>query len=437
MIDFIVNEVLDMDLKKILNSLENCPCGRKHTIATELVEIGSGVSGRVGEILAGAGFPKSLLLVSDRNALAAASGVVESLESAGFSLKKLIYDNMMYAKIEQVREVEALCEDVEGVISVGTGSVNDICRVASYRRGKKFCIFATAPSMDGFASDTAPIVENNFKNSYFVEQPSVILADTAVLAKAPVELKAAGFGDMIAKYIGILDWRIANLLIDEYYCPAIADITMQGVNKIVALADKVRGEDEEAAGSIMEGLILSGIGMKLAKCSRPASGAEHVVSHYWECYKLARGIWPEFHGKKVGVASVLINRIYHNIADRVVDIDPIPDPTDWDEVKAAFDPSQLEDLMKLNTPTITDKVDPARLKRIWPEVRRLIKEILPTDEEMMRMMKAAGAVTEPADVHVSDELLEKGLKYHSYMRYRILLTRLLPMMQLDIMDFVK
>lgn len=426
-----------MDLKKILHSLENCPCGREHKIATDLVEIGHGVAKRCGEILAGAGFPKNVLLVSDKNALGAAEGVVESLESAGFTLKKLVYNNMIYAKIEQVREVKALCGDVDAVISVGTGSVNDICRVAAFETGKKFCIFATAPSMDGFASDTAPIVENNFKNSYFVEQPSVILADTAVLAKSPVELKAAGFGDMVAKYIGILDWRISNLLIDEYYCPAIADITMQGVNKIVALADKVKGEDEEAAGSIMEGLILSGIGMKLAKSSRPASGAEHVVSHYWECYKLARGIWPEFHGKKVGVASVLINRIYHNIADRVLDIDPIADPTDWDEVKAAFDETQHADLMKLNTPTITDKVDPTRLKEKWQEIRALIKEVLPSDAEMMRMMEAAGAVTDPADVHISKELLEKGLKYHSYMRYRVLLTRLLPMMQLNVMDFVE
>ena len=343
---------------------------------------------------------------------------------------------MMYAKVEQVNELKALCSDIDGIISVGTGSLNDICRVTAFDMKKRFCIFATAPSMDGFASDTAPIIENNFKNSWKAEQPEVIIADTKILAKAPVELKAAGFGDMVAKYIGILDWKIANLLIDEYYCPAVADITMQGLNKVVALADKVTEEDEAAAGSIMEGLVLSGIGMKLAMSSRPASGAEHVVSHFWECYKLARGIWPEFHGKKVGVASVLINRIYRNIADRVETVDPIADPTDWDDVRAQFSPEQIPELMKLNTPTITDKIDTARLKECWPEIRRLIKEILPTDEELMSMMKAAGAVTEPEDVHISPELLVTGLRYHSYMRYRVLLTRLLPMLQLDIMDFL-
>ncbi len=426
-----------MDLKKILHSLENCPCGRKHTFVTEVAEIGHGVKERAGKILADAGFPKKVLIVSDDNAMRAADGLLPVLEAAGFEMKKLVYKNMMYAKIEQVREVEALLGDVDGVIAVGTGSVDDICRVASFNKKKKFAIFATAPSMDGFASDSAPIIENNFKTSVYVEQPMAILADTEILAKAPTELKAAGFGDMVAKYIGIFDWRLSHMLTDEYYCPAVAEITMQGVNKIMALADKVTGEDEEAAGNIMEGLILSGLGMKLAGCSRPASGAEHVVSHYWECYKLARGIWPEFHGKKVGVATVLINRIYHNIADRVPEIDPIPDPTDMEEVKAAFDPSQVDEVVRLNTPSITADIDLARLKRIWPDVRKMINEILPSDEELMRLMKAAGAVTEPADVHVTPELAEKGLKYHSYMRKRILLTRLLPMMQLDIMDFVK
>lgn len=426
-----------MDLKKILHSLENCPCGRKHTFVTEVAEIGHGVKERAGKILANAGFPKKVLIVSDDNAMRAADGLLPVLEAAGFEMKKLVYKNMMYAKIEQVREVEALLGDVDGVIAVGTGSVDDICRVASFNKKKKFAIFATAPSMDGFASDSAPIIENNFKTSVYVEQPMAILADTEILAKAPTELKAAGFGDMVAKYIGIFDWRLSHMLTDEYYCPAVAEITMQGVNKIMALADKVTGEDEEAAGNIMEGLILSGLGMKLAGCSRPASGAEHVVSHYWECYKLARGIWPEFHGKKVGVATVLINRIYHNIADRVPEIDPIPDPTDMEEVKAAFDPSQVDEVVRLNTPAITADIDLARLKRIWPDVRKMINEILPSDEELMRLMKAAGAVTEPADVHVTPELMEKGLKYHSYMRKRILLTRLLPMMQLDIMDFVK
>lgn len=426
-----------MDLQRILHSLENCPCGKKHTFATRTVEIESGLTKKAGGILARENFPKKVLVVSDEAAMRAADGVLDSLTAAGFELKKLIFSDMRYARVEQVREVEALLGDVDGVVAVGTGSVDDLCRVSAFEKGKRLCLFATAPSMDGFASDTAPIIENNFKTSWYVEQPEIILADTDVLAAAPGELKAAGFGDMVAKYVGVLEWRISNLLTDEYYCPAVADLTMQGVQKVISMADRVQKNDKEAAGSIMEGLILSGLGMKLAGCSRPASGAEHVLSHYWECYKIARGIWPEFHGKKVGVTTVLVSRIYHNIADRVESIDPVPDPTDWEQVKANFDPSQVPDVVKLNTPTITEGLDLARFKASWPEIRRLIRETLPTNEQLLCYMKAAGAVTEPAEVHVSPELVARGLRYHAYMRHRIYLTRLLPLIGLDPVDFIE
>lgn len=426
-----------MDLSKILKSLENCPCGKKHTFATEVVEIGHNVTERTGEILAKANFPKDILLVADNTTLGVSAGILESLMGAGFHVKKLIYENMKYARIEQVREIEALLGDVDGLISVGTGSLNDICRVASFRQKKKFCIFATAPSMDGFASDTAPILENNFKASFSAEQPHVILADTRILAESPAELKSSGFGDMVAKYIGIVDWKISNILTGEYYCDAIANLTLQATDKCFALADQITANSEEAAGAVMEALVLSGLAMKLAGCSRPASGAEHVVSHYLECYKVVRGIWPEYHGKKVGVATVLINKAYRKIADTVTEVNPVKDPFDLDEVLKHYDPQLHADVKKLNTPTITDKIDPAVLKEKWQEIREIIWKYLPEDDVLMAKMKAAGAATTIEEVHVSEDLLKEALHYHAYMRYRVLLTRLMPMLGLDILDFIK
>lgn len=426
-----------MDLQKVLDNLKNCPCGKTHTFDTKVVEIGSGITERAGEILANAGFPKKLLVVGDDNTMRVSEGLLDSLASAGFDVaKKLIYRDMKYARVEQVREVELLAREVDGIISVGTGSLNDICRVASFELDKKFCIFATAPSMDGFASDTAPIIENEFKNSWQARQPMVILADTKILAKAPAELKSAGFGDMVAKYLGILEWRIANLVIDEYYCPAVAQITLDALEKCCSLADKVTADDEESAGAIMEALVLSGLAMKLAGCSRPASGAEHVVSHFWECYKLARGIWPEYHGKKVGVATVILMQVYHNLAERMPTVEPTKDMTNWDEVYAQFSEKQLPEVKKLNNPTITDKIDPERLRECWPEICRLIKETLPSTEKLISLMNAAGCATTPEEVHVSPELFATGLRYHTYMRYRLLIPRLFPMLGTDIMEYV-
>ncbi len=426
-----------MDLNKILKNLENCPCGHKHIFDTKIVEVGSGLTAKTGEILKNAGFPQKVLVVGDDNTMKVSEGILGSLASAGFSVtKKLIYNDMKYARVEQVREVEQLAKEVDGIISVGTGSLNDICRVASFELDKKFCIFATAPSMDGFASDTAPIIENDFKISWKARQPMVIIADTKILAKAPLELKAAGFGDMVAKYFGIVDWKISNILTGEYYCQAVADITLDALAKCCELADKVQDENEESAGAIMEALVLSGLAMMLAGCSRPASGSEHVLSHYWECYKLAHGIWPGFHGTKVGVATVVMNRIYRNVAERVLTVDAHADDTDWDKVYAAFSEKQIDDVKKLNTPTITDKISPEKLTESWEEIRQIILNDLPTNEELLRMMKAAGCAVSPEEINVSPELYEQGLRYHNYMRYRVHLPRLFPMLGIDIMAYV-
>lgn len=423
-----------MDLKNILKTLEGCSCGREHTFDTERVEIGRGLVKKTGEILSESSFPKKMLLVADSKTLRASVGILESLENGGFEVKKLIYDCMEYARVEQVREVEAAAADSDAILSVGTGSLNDICRVASYRMGKDFCIFATAPSMDGFASDTAPIIENSFKTSWQAKQPRIIVADTEILAAAPDELKSAGFGDMMAKYIGLVDWRIAQLLIDEYYCDRVAAITQEAIVRIVALADRILDKDPEAAGAVMEALVLTGLAMKLAHSSRPASGSEHVISHYWECHKVIAGIWPEYHGKKVGVATVICNRIYRSIAENCLTVKAIKDPTDYDRVYSKFHERLVDSVKQLNNPCITDLVSPEALEKNWDKIRKIILDELPSDEEMLKLMKTAGAVTEPEDINIAPDFLMDGIRYSPYMRYRLTLLRLLPMLQIDVAD---
>lgn len=425
-----------MDLQGILKGLENCTCGRKHTFDTEAVEIGCGIADRAGMLLKQNGFDRRLLVVADDHTATVAKAVFASLEREGFLLKKLIYPNLLYARAEGVAEVVALCGDVDGILSIGTGSLNDICRVAAQKTGLRFAIFATAPSMDGFAADLAPIIENNFKTSWKGVQPRVILADTAILAAAPAELKSAGFGDMVAKYLGVFDWHVAQLLTGEHLCPAIERLMMESVRKMLSLADQVTAQDADAAGAIMESLVLSGLAMKLADSSRPASGAEHAVSHFWECHKLTEGKWPEFHGKKVGVASLLMCRIYRNVAERVEKIDPKPVAIDRNKVLSVFTPAQIPEVERINAFAIPDGVDPALLAEKWPEIRALALDFLPDEATLLDLMRRAGAVTEPAGVHVDAALLEKGLRYHTYMKSRLLLTHLFPMMGLDIMDFV-
>ena len=166
-------------MSNILNIIadfkQGCDCGKKHETAICDIEISSGAVHRVGEILKRNGFSQNLLLVADENTMKAAEGITKSLKD--FSVTYKLYENLRLATMEEVEAVEALIAGKDiSVLSVGTGSLNDICRLAAARQDKKLCIFATAPSMDGFASYGSPIVCNDSKQPMPPKAPRWLLA---------------------------------------------------------------------------------------------------------------------------------------------------------------------------------------------------------------------------------------------------------------------
>lgn len=418
-----------MDISAILKNLENCPCGRIHTVNIKTVEIGSGVLARTAEILRDAGFPRKILLVADKNTLAASDGIINVLENGGFSVNLKLYDDLREPTVERVSEIGSLCDDVEGILSVGTGTLNDICRRAALLYDREFAIFATAPSMDGFASGTSPIIENGFKATLPARQPSVIIADTAILAAAPACLKAAGFGDIIGKFTALVDWRVAHLTVGEYYCENIANLVREALRRICSMAHRVTAEDAETAGAIMEVLVFTGLAMKLAEASRPASGAEHMISHMIGMRQLAEGKISDFHGKKVGVGTVTLCDLYH----KATALEPsfTPDRPDWEKVYAAYGESIKENIIRENSPPITDRLDPTVIASQWKEIGKIVREELPTHAALLDIMKSAGAATTYAEIGTDEELARDCIIYHPYMRDKIVLSRVLRMTDID------
>ena len=410
------------ELLKIIDEFKGeCPCGKKHETAIRDVRIESGLVHRVGEILQANGFEKTLLLVADKNTFAAANGILESLE--GFVVELKIYDFLRVSTMDHVREVENLIAGKDiSVLSVGTGSINDTCRLAAARQNKKLCIFATAPSMDGFASYSAPIVDRGFKFSYDAKSPEVIIGDTKILAAAPSELKSAGFGDMIAKYIGLVDWQISALLTGEFYCERIAALTREAVDGLLEMADRVTVDDEYTAGKIFEALLKTGVGMSFAKNSRPASGSEHIISHLLECVELRDGIIPNYHGDDVGVSTLKMLE-YYNILSQRESIDARKEQVDWETVFGFYGEMQ-DDIKKLNFPVnVIDSVGPEDLKAKWGAIRKIIRSI-PSYDECRTAMEKAGCKLTVQDIGKDEKLFADCIEFSPYMRHRLTLLRL-------------
>lgn len=403
-----------------------CPCGRVHETAIKDIRVGSGTVHRVGGILKENGFPRALLVVADKTTLQAADGILESLKD--FDITLHVWDSIRVAEMKHADEIAALIRGKEtGVLSIGTGSVNDPCRLAAAREDKPLCIFGTAPSMDGFASYSSPIVKDGFKASYPAKSPEVVIGDTAILAKSPVRLKSAGFGDMVAKYVGLVDWKISHLLTGEYYCERVAALTRKAVDDLMAMAPRVREDDEEAAGSVFESLLLTGIGMSFTQNSRPASGSEHIVAHLIECVELRDGKLPNFHGEDIGVCTLEVMKVYEALAQKET-VKAKKDEPDWEEIYSYYG-SMRPEVEKVNTPdTITDAVDPRAIEENWTEIRKIIREV-PSRETCLQAVKEAGCKTTVNEIGKSPALFADCMKYSPYMRRRLTLLRMKDMIE--------
>jgi len=238
-----------------------------------------------------------------------------------------------------------------------------------------------------------------------------ILLDSEILAQAPMRMLWAGLGDMVAKYVSVCEWRMAKIVIDEYYCENIAELMRVALKKIVSNADGIAKRDPDAIQAIAEGLVIAGIAMAYAEVSRPASGLEHYFSHMWEMMALERGLPYDLHGIQVGIGTVLCMKLYRKFREIT------PDRAKAEAHMKAFDPQAWESEVRrvfgktageiLGIEAKTHKNDPAKhAKRLdmiiehWDEILKAVDEEIPDFDTLYNTMKATGMPMTPAEINV-------------------------------------
>jgi glycerol-1-phosphate dehydrogenase [NAD(P)+] len=201
----------------------------------------------------------------------------------------------------------------DAVIAVGSGVINDTGKILAATGNKPYIIVGTAPSMDGYASATSSMTRGGLKISLPSKSADVIVGDLDILKNAPMHMLVSGLGDMLAKYISICEWRIANLITGEYYCEEIAGLVRTALKKCVDNAKGLLERNEEAVKAVFEGLVIGGIAMTYAGVSRPASGVEHYFSHVWDMRGVEFGEKVELHGIQCAVGTLLAAKYYEKL----------------------------------------------------------------------------------------------------------------------------
>jgi len=198
--------------------------------------------------------------------------------------------------------VEAAREaDAGYLIGVGGGKPIDTAKMASDRLGCGFVSVPTAASHDGIVSGRSSIPEGDTRHSVAADPPLAVVADTEVLAEAPWELTTAGCADIISNYTAVKDWQLAHRLKNVEYSEYAGALSQMTAEMLVDNADSVKQGLEESAWVVVKALVSSGVAMSIAGSSRPASGAEHLISHQLDRITDDGAL----HGHQVGVASIL------------------------------------------------------------------------------------------------------------------------------------
>ena len=325
-----MNEILTKTIEEMANMEFDCSCGKKHRIDIKHIYVGENVYNRILDV-AKEILPKEILLVSDNNTYKALGKCVENeLTESGYKINNIILvsDGDLIPDEKAIgRVLVEVNNETELIVAVGSGSINDICRIISTKTHIPYVIMGTAPSMDGYASTVSPLIIDGAKVTYPGTNPYAIIADSNIMKDAPFEMICAGFGDILGKYTALSDWRLSNTIHDEYFCDTTEKLVRNAMYKCFENIEGAVKRDVKAIEYISEALILSGIAMTLSGNSRPASGAEHHLSHYWEIDKLSRKLEHPLHGNSVGVGTVISAWLYKrlNIEEKFGIKTPVPE----------------------------------------------------------------------------------------------------------------
>ncbi len=313
--------ILEMNINEMAGVEFDCRCGKHHKLDIPHIAIGKGVLPQILD-MAEPFKGKNIFLFADDNTFAAAGQRVRQLlEEQGHSLKSFIFHTGSEMLIPDEKALGRLFMELEPntalIVAVGSGSLNDMGKYISARTGIPYIIVCTAPSMDGYASDGAPMICDGFKISFVARLAYGIVGDTDIMKEAPMRMIQAGFGDVLGKATALAEWKMSRDLTGEYYCDTIAELVEKALKKAIDNAAGLAVRDEKAIQYLIEALTLTGVAMGLTGVSRPASGAEHMLSHYWEMYYIAHNRFPEFHGIKVGIATPIICQVFELLADKI------------------------------------------------------------------------------------------------------------------------
>ena len=408
----------------------------KATRETRWLELGRGVLPRTPEVFAREFGEKPALVVADETTFAVAGRAVLGAFAQGKRpvAEPYIYnDPQLYAENRFVTALEEVLRARPDAIpiAVGTGTINDLTKLAAHRTGRRYIAVGTAASMDGYTAYGASITYQGSKQTFPCPAPIAVVADLDIMSAAPPDLNAAGYADLMAKTVAGADWLLAEAVGADTMNPEAWDIIQGRLREVLANPAGVRAGDLDTIERLTQGLMLGGLAMVWAQSSRVASGAEHLFSHLWDMQHHTHHGKIPWHGFKVAIGTLAVSALYECLlALPLAELDLDECCARWPG-QAAYEKQILELFGEGDARNVAlvesraKAVDAAqlrqqleKLRQAWPRLSQRLREQLIPFDDLKAMLEAAGAPVEPEAIGISRERLRRTYCQGLFLRRR-------------------
>lgn len=414
-----------------LGTAFECECGVTHSLPIEACYVGELAAEELAEFAQGR-CGETALVVSDETTRALAGDKVLSLLGMHHKkiLEKMFPGQGVEATQEIADEVAEAGREADFYVAIGSGTISDLAKDAASKQDKPVLLYPTAASMNGYTSAIVALKVRGLKRTLPCKPATGIFADPAIAATAPQRMTAAGVADFLSKCSSAADWRAAHILRGEYYCHRPREFNEGIQERLFQRAEAVGRGEPEAVKLVLEALLLSGFGMVLAGSSAPASGGEHLLSHYLDMKHALYGTGNDFHGTQVGVGTVYTLGLWEKILavdpemldiEKCIAAQPAQEQVrEW--VFGDWGPGVGEEVWaQWNEKVLTAEQLRAELEKFkeeLPRLRRELREDLQPAATVARCIEQCGGPVTPEGVHAPVQEFEKAKRMGRFLRNR-------------------
>jgi glycerol-1-phosphate dehydrogenase [NAD(P)+] len=401
---------------------DNPQTGMPVKLPFETIRLEESLDGGAEDMVGPLNIGRRIAVVSDVNTHEAmGKRVGKELKGLG-SIDEIVLPGDTHCDEATINTLQELTRHADGVVAVGSGSVCDVVKYATFKDGRKYAAFGTASSMNGYAAATASVtLRNGYKTSVPAHAPRGVFIDLKVCAAAPTWLSAAGLGDSLCRPTAQVEWWAAHRLLGTPYTETPFSLLKDDEPLMITSAPQLFQHSVAANGHLQRVMILSGFGNNIIGSSHSGSMGEHQVSHWIDMF--AGAAHPgTTHGQQVGVASLALARLHHEI----LELDKPPKIRATHIVESEFITRYGYDLGSMCYAEAKKKSFDASgaaafnetLSRIWPELRHEMKAFVMDPAVMAATIKAAGGPTTATELGLSVKLWRQAMKHARDVRNR-------------------